>query len=361
MTDAPKEPRAPRQGRLSYRDAGVDIAAGAEVVRRIAAHVARVRRPEQLDTLGGFAGLFALPAGYDEPVLAACTDGVGTKLAVAQATGRHDTVGIDLVAMVVNDLVVTGAEPLFLLDYVATGAVDPDVLEAVVRGIVEGCAQAGCTLLGGETAEHPGTMPAGSYDLSACAVGVVERSRILGPARVREGDVLVGLPSSGLHSNGYSLVRKALLSPEFGGFDLADVPPGLDRPLGEVLLEPTRIYVRPVLAACALPNAPVHAAAHVTGGGIVENVPRMLPPDLAAVVELGAVPRPPIFDLIAALGVDDDEMARTFNLGLGMVLAVAQGAREAVTKALGEAGQPAIVVGRVEPRPAGAPALRLLS
>ncbi|RMG99036.1 MAG: phosphoribosylformylglycinamidine cyclo-ligase [Deltaproteobacteria bacterium] len=353
MADAPNDPRtqrAPRKAPLSYRQAGVDIDAGAEVVRRIGRLVERVRRPEQLDALGGFAGLFALPPGLEDPVLAACTDGVGTKLAVAQAAGRHDTVGIDLVAMCVNDLVVTGAEPLFLLDYVATGRVDPDVLESIVAGIVEGCAQAGCALLGGETAEHPGTMAPSDYDLSACAVGVVERKRILGPDRVREGDAIVGLWSSGIHANGFSLVRKALLSAEHAGLDLHDVPPGFDRPLADVLLEPTRIYVRPVLAVRDLPGAPLHAAAHVTGGGIVENLPRVLPGHLSAHVDLTAIPRPRIFDLVAAQGVPADEMARTFNLGLGMALFVDADAVDDVLACLRDGGADAGIVGRVRPR-----------
>ncbi len=359
MGEPPKAPRATRSAGLSYRDAGVDIDAGAEVVRRIARLVGRVRRPEQLDALGGFAGLFALPRGLRDPVLAACTDGVGTKLAVARAAGRHDTVGIDLVAMCVNDLVVTGAEPLFLLDYVATGRVDPDVLETVVTGIVEGCARAGCALLGGETAEHPGTMAPDEYDLSACAVGVVERDAILGPDRVREGDVLVGLWSSGLHANGFSLVRKALLSPNHAGLDPSATPEGFDRPLADVLLEPTRIYVRPVLAVRDLPGAPLHAAAHVTGGGIVENVPRMLPPGLSAALDRAAIPRQPIFDLLERAGVPPDEMARTFNLGLGMVLAVRAGSEGEVVRTLEDHGAPAGVVGRVTAREPDAPAVVL--
>ena len=254
---------------LTYAGAGVDIEAGNEAVRRIKALVETTRRPEQLDALGGFAGLMALPSGLREPVLVACTDGVGTKLLVAIALERHDTVGIDLVAMNVNDLLCTGGAPLFLLDYVATGKLEPGQIEQIVAGVAAGCRLSGCTLLGGETAELPGMYAPGHYDLAATAVGVVERAHIWGRERTREGDVAIALPSSGLHSNGYSLARKALLAPEHGNLDLADLLPGSrggSISVGDALLEPTRIYAPAFTALRKLADAPVHAAAIGTEG-----------------------------------------------------------------------------------------------
>jgi phosphoribosylformylglycinamidine cyclo-ligase len=346
---------------LSYRGAGVDIDAGDEAVRRIKALVASTRRPEQVSDLGGFAGMMGLPAGMRQPLLVSCADGVGTKLLVAIAMDRHDTVGIDLVAMNVNDLLVTGAEPLFLLDYIACATLVPDTIEALVRGVVEGCRQSGCALLGGETAEMPGMYAAGHYDLAAFAVGVVERDAVLGPARVREGDAVLALPSSGLHSNGYSLARKALLDPLHAGLGLHDPwPGGHGQTVGEVLLTPTRIYAPAFAALRGLPGAPVHAAAHITGGGLVENPPRVLPPGLALALDLTPVPCPAVFDAIAAQGVRVDEMRRTFNCGVGMLLLVEAAAVDAVQLALAAVDEPSFQVGRVVDRGPHAPAVVFL-
>ncbi len=343
---------------LSYRSAGVDIEAGNEAVRRIKALVASTRRPEQVSEIGGFAGMMALPPGMAQPLLVSCADGVGTKLLVAIAMDRHDTVGIDLVAMNVNDLLVTGAEPLFLLDYIACAALEPDKIEALVRGVVEGCRQSGCSLLGGETAELPGMYAPGHYDLAAFAVGVVEREAVLGPQRVREGDVVLALPSSGLHSNGYSLARKALLDPAHGGLALHDpLPGGHGETVGEALLTPTRIYAQAFAALRRLPGSPLHAAAHITGGGLIENPPRVLPPDLAITLDLSAFARPPVFDAIAAQGVGEGEMRLTFNCGVGMLLVVDPDGVEAVRAALAAAHEPAFVVGRVVSRGAEAAAV----
>jgi phosphoribosylformylglycinamidine cyclo-ligase len=318
---------------------------------RIKRLVGSTRRPEQLGDLGGFAGMFAMPAGLVDPVLVSCTDGVGTKLLVAIAMGKHDTVGIDLVAMSVNDLLVTGASPLFLLDYVACGRLDPVVIEAIVRGIVDGCRQSGCALLGGETAELPGMYADGHYDLAAFAVGVVERAAILGPERVRDGDVVLALPSSGLHSNGYSLARRALLDPEHAALDLSDRLPGGDgMTVGEALLQPTKIYAAAFSALRSHVGAPLHAAAHITGGGLVENPPRVLPDTLAMELDLGAIPQPPVMAAIAAQGVAQSEMHRTFNCGVGMLLCVQPEAVTDVTAALASAGEHAIELGRVVPR-----------
>jgi phosphoribosylformylglycinamidine cyclo-ligase len=349
---------ADQDGALSYRGSGVDIEAGNEAVRRIKAMVASTRRPEQVSDIGGFAGMMGLPKGLREPLLVSCTDGVGTKLLVAIAMDRHDTVGIDLVAMSVNDLLVTGAEPLFLLDYIACAKLEPDAIEALVRGIVEGCRLSGCSLLGGETAELPGMYAPGHYDLAAFAVGVVERDAVLGPARVKEGDAVIALPSSGLHSNGYSLARKALLDSAHGGLSLGDPLPGGDgKSVGEALLEPTRIYAAAFATLKALPGAPLHAAAHITGGGLVENPPRVLPEGLGIELELAGVPRPAVFDAIAAQGVSVDEMRLVFNCGIGMLLVVEADAADAVQSALAAKGEPSFPVGRAVRRAAGAPAV----
>jgi phosphoribosylformylglycinamidine cyclo-ligase len=336
--------------KLTYASAGVDIAAGNEAVRRIKALVETTRRPEQLDALGGFAGLMALPTGFREPVLVACTDGVGTKLLVAIALERHDTVGIDLVAMNVNDLLCTGGAPLFLLDYVATGKLHPGMIEQIVAGVVAGCRQAGCTLLGGETAELPGMYAPGHYDLAATAVGVVERANIWGPARSVRGDVVVALPSSGLHSNGYSLARKALLAPEHGNFDLADHLPGAGASVGEALLEPTRIYAPAFTALRALEGSPVHAAAHITGGGLIENPPRAIADSLTMRLDLDAIEPPAILAAIAAIGVPRDELLRTFNCGVGMLLIVDRDRVTEVLTACEGAGQPGVVIGQLVDR-----------
>ncbi|MDB4972340.1 MAG: Phosphoribosylformylglycinamidine cyclo-ligase [Myxococcaceae bacterium] len=329
---------------LSYRDAGVDIDAGDELVRRIKPLAERTRIAEQLGGIGGFAGLCGIPAGLKEPVLVSGTDGVGTKLKVAFAAGIHHTIGIDLVAMCVNDVATCGARPLFFLDYFATGKLDVDTAEKVVSGIAEGCKQAGCALLGGETAELPGFYGGGEYDLAGFSVGVVERSEIIDGKKVRPGDVVLGVSSSGLHSNGYSLARKALL--EKGGLALESVLPELGESLADVLLRPTRIYVRAIQAAIAAGS--IHSLCHVTGGGLPENLPRVLPAGVALELDPSQWTRPPIFDVIQRLGeVSDAEMYRTFNMGLGLVLTVPESDVEAVSAALEGAGERVQRVGRV--------------
>jgi phosphoribosylformylglycinamidine cyclo-ligase len=331
---------------LTYREAGVDIDAGDSLVEKIKSHVKRTSRPEVLTDLGGFAGLCALPTGYREPLLVSCADGVGTKLKLAFLTGRHDTVGIDLVAMNVNDLVVSGAEPLFFLDYFASGQLDVGVAERVIAGIADGCQQAGCALLGGETAELPGFYASGEYDLAGFCVGVVERSRRIDGRAIEPGDVLLGLASSGFHSNGYSLVRRVLL--ERMSLPLEETPQGLDAPLGEVLLRPTRIYVKALrkLAAAEM----LRGAAHITGGGLVDNPTRMLPSGarLALEIRMGSWSIPPVFDLLArGGGVAPAEMLRTFNMGIGMLVCV-PGARAAEARRLLEGeGEEVFEVGRV--------------
>ncbi|MSP63584.1 MAG: phosphoribosylformylglycinamidine cyclo-ligase [Myxococcales bacterium] len=321
---------------LTYRDSGVDIDAGDALVERIKPHVRRTLRPEVIGGLGGFGGLFAVPKGYTDPVLVSGTDGVGTKLKIAFATGRHDTIGIDLVAMCVNDIAVMGAEPLFFLDYFASGRLDIAVAEAVIAGIAEGCHQAGCALIGGETAELPGMYADGEYDLAGFAVGVVERARILDGRRIAPGDQVIGLASSGLHSNGYSLARKALL--EVMALPIAEV--------ASELLAPTRIYVRALGAAAAASD--LRGAAHITGGGLCENAPRILQEGLVIRLRDGSWPVPPIFDRIArGAHVALAEMRRTFNLGLGMVLVVPPGDEHACIAACEAAGERAFLVGDV--------------
>ncbi len=332
---------------VTYAQAGVDIAAGDAVVERIRAVVKATDRPGVLGGIGGFGGLFELDVErYRHPVLVSSTDGVGTKLLVARATGRYDTVGQDLVAMCVDDLVCCGAEPLFLLDYVAVGTVVPERLEAVVRGVAEGCRRAGCALLGGETAEHPGAMDPDDLDLAGFAVGVLERGRELGPHRVRAGDLLVGLASPGLRSNGYTLARHVLL--ERGRRSLEDPAwEGADHSLADELLRPSVIYAPAVLEALGLDGA-LHAAAHVTGGGIAANLARVLPEGCRAELDRGRWEVPPIFAEIARLGpVAEEEMARVFNLGLGMILVVAPEAVAGVIETVTAAGCPASEVGRV--------------
>jgi phosphoribosylformylglycinamidine cyclo-ligase len=332
----------------TYASVGVDIAAGDTAVERIRRHVASTARPEVLGGIGGFGGCFAFdPGRFAHPVLVASTDGVGTKALVARDTGRFDSIGIDLVAMCVDDLVCVGAEPLFLLDYVVTGKLVPDQMEALVAGVADGCRQAGCALLGGEMAEHPGAMAAGEFDLAGFAVGAVERDAMLGAARVATDDVLIGLASPGLRSNGYSLARHVLL--ERAGLAL-DAPawPGADHTLADELLRPSVVYAPAVLAAVASAAGAVHAAAHITGGGLPGNLNRVLPPDGDAVVERRRWTPPPIFSEIQRLGgIDDDEMARVFNLGLGMVVVVAPDAVDGALEALAGAGAEPAVVGRI--------------
>ncbi len=333
-----------RRRPVSYAESGVDIEAGERAVDLMRSAVSRTRRPEVVGDIGGFAGLFALdPSRYRRPLLASSTDGVGTKIAIARALDRHDTVGLDLVAMVADDLVVCGAEPLFLQDYLACGRVVPERVAAIVRGIARGCELAGCALLGGETAEHGDLMEPDAYDLAATAVGVVEADALLGPERVRAGDGLVAMASSGLHSNGYSLVRRVLRE---AGLRLDETPAGLDRPLGEELLEPTRIYARDCLALAG--GVEVHAFAHVTGGGLAGNLARVLPPTVDAVVERATWTPPPVVDLIGRLGpVTPEELERAFNVGVGMVAAVPD--TDAAVRLLTGRGVPAWVVGEVVP------------
>ena len=308
----------------AYRRAGVDTEAASKAVALIADLAARARRPEVADDVGGFAGLFRIGQGR---VLAAATDGVGTKIEVARMTGRLDTVGIDLVAMCADDVVCTGAEPLFFLDYVAVGRVVPERVAEIVEGVAEGCRRAGCALLGGETAEHPGVMPDDQFDLAGFCVGVADESALLGPHRVRDGDALIGLASSGLHSNGFSLVRNALLD----RFPLDATPPALDRPLAEELLEPCAIYARDVIELAR--DGLINAAAHITGGGLVENVPRALPPGLGATIRRGSWPEPAIFGLVqGASSASDADMFSTFNMGVGMVLVVAPDVVEEIVR-----------------------------
>jgi len=331
----------------TYAAAGVDIDAGERAVDRIKPLVASTRRPEVLGGLGDFGGLFALDTDrYRQPVLVSGTDGVGTKAAVAEAAGRLDTVGIDLVAMCVDDLVCQGAEPLFFLDYISTGSVDPARMAEIVSGVAEGCRQVGATLLGGEMAEHAGIMAPEEFDLVGFAVGVVERDEILGPHRVAVGDVLLGLPSPGLRSNGYTLARHVLLGR--AGLGLDDPAwPGAATTVADELLLPSVIYTPAVRAAIAA--ADVHAAAHITGGGFEGNIPRVLPEGAGASLVRGSWEIPPIFTEIRRLGlVGDDEMARVFNLGLGMVVVVSADTADAATSALSGAGVDARPVGRVE-------------
>lgn len=330
-------------GGLTYRDAGVDIDAGNSLVQRIAPAVARTRRPEVLGGLGGFGGLFALPVDrYREPVLVSGTDGVGTKLKLAVATGRHEGIGTDLVAMCVNDILVCGAEPLFFLDYYATGKLDEDVAATVVTGIAAGCEQAGAALIGGETAEMPGMYADGHYDLAGFCVGAVERDAIIDGNSAQPGDALIALASSGPHANGYSLIRRILADT---GTD-PDTPVG-GNPLSELLMTPTRIYAQAVAALQR--QVPVHALAHITGGGLQENLPRTLPASCAAVVDAGSWQWPPVFTWLQDHGgVRTDEMRRTFNCGVGLVACVPEHARDEALDTLRGLGEHAWVLGHVE-------------
>jgi phosphoribosylformylglycinamidine cyclo-ligase len=338
---------------VTYRDAGVDIDAGDDLVERIKPLARSTRIAEVAEDVGGFAGLCALPSDIDDPLLVSGTDGVGTKLQIAIATGKHDTIGIDLVAMCVNDIVTVGARPLFFLDYFSCGKLDVDVAEQVIAGIAEGCRQAGCALLGGETAEHPGTQGEKDYDLAGFAVGVVSRRRLLGPKRVQHGDALIGIGSSGVHSNGYSLVRRIVRDL---GLGLDSVVAELGQPLGEALLSPTRIYARAVRELSGALEGDLHALSHITGGGIVGNLPRVLPAGSVARLRLDQ-PEPAVFGFLRRGGpVAEDEMRRTFNLGVGMIAVVAAGAEERAIAALTAAGERAFVLGKVDAGKAGAEA-----
>jgi phosphoribosylformylglycinamidine cyclo-ligase len=328
----------------SYKEAGVDIEAGYEAVTRMKKHVQKTTRPEVLGGLGGFGGMFDISKfGMQEPVLISGTDGVGTKLMLAFMMDKHDTIGIDAVAMCVNDIVVQGAEPLFFLDYIACGKADPARIESIVKGVAEGCLQAGCSLIGGETAEMPGMYAENEYDLAGFTVGIADKQKLITGQGIEAGDVLIGLSSSGIHSNGYSLVRKVLL--EQGQLSLHETYGNLEMTLGEELLRPTRIYVKPILAA--LKHFPIKGMAHITGGGFIENIPRMLPEGIGAEIDYGSWPIPPIFDLLQETGgLNRNEMFNIFNMGIGMVLAVSESEFVGVIKLLEAQGEKAYIIGR---------------
>ncbi|MGD7054438.1 phosphoribosylformylglycinamidine cyclo-ligase [Sutcliffiella horikoshii] len=330
----------------AYKQAGVDIEAGYEAVTRMKKHVARTMRPEVMGGLGGFGGLFDLSAvNVKNPVLVSGTDGVGTKLMLAFQLDKHDTIGVDVVAMCVNDVVVQGAEPLYFLDYIACGKAVPERIEAIVKGIADGCEQAGCALVGGETAEMPGMYDDTEYDLAGFTVGVVEKERLINGSKIEPGNLLIGLSSSGIHSNGYSLVRKIVF--EKGQLDLHKKYDGLGGTLGEELLTPTKIYVKPILEV--LKKYDINGMAHITGGGFIENIPRMLPQGLQAEVDYGTWPIPPIFNLLQEVGeLDRKEMFNIFNMGIGMVLAINEEILPEVVRILEANGEKAYLIGRVK-------------
>lgn len=336
---------------LTYADAGVDTAAGERAVALMRSSVAAATRDEVVGGMGGFAGLFdaSALAGYRRPLLATSTDGVGTKIVVAQMMDVHDTIGIDLVAMVVDDLVVCGAEPLFMTDYIACGRVEPQRIAAIVSGIARGCQMAGCALLGGETAEHPGVMDAEEYDVAGAGTGVVEADDLLGPERVRSGDVLIAMASSGLHSNGYSLARKVFF--DRAGWRIDREVPEFGRTLGEELLEPTRIYALDVLALAGDPEVDLHAVSHITGGGLAANIARVIPEDLHADLRRSSWSLPPVFSVLAAAGdVPQRDMEATFNMGVGMVAVVAPESVEQASRVLDARGVANWVCGEVRSR-----------
>jgi phosphoribosylformylglycinamidine cyclo-ligase len=338
----------PRRNGLTYRDSGVDIDAGDALIERIKPLAAATARPGTAAGLGGFGAIFdPKAAGYSDPLMISATDGVGTKLLVANAVGQHDTVGIDLVAMCVNDLVVQGAEPVFFLDYFASGQLSVDAAASVVSGIATGCAEAGCALAGGETAELPGLYALGDYDLAGFAVGLVERDRLITGDRIEAGDVVLGLAAAGVHSNGFSLVRKIV---ELAGLSFQDAAPfAPDLSLGDALLAPTKLYVRSCLEAMSQDF--VKGAAHITGGGLLENLPRVLPDGLGASIEIARWPRPPVFSWIQKTGgVDETELLRTFNCGIGMALIVGAEDAAAATALLEGAGETVFSIGEIVPR-----------
>jgi phosphoribosylformylglycinamidine cyclo-ligase len=336
---------------LTYRDAGVDIVAGDALVDRIKPFAKKTMRPEVLGGIGGFGALFEISKNYKEPVLVSGTDGVGTKLKLAFELNKHDTVGQDLVAMSVNDILVQGAEPLFFLDYFACGKLDVDTAATVVQGIARGCELSGCALIGGETAEMPGMYPAGEYDLAGFAVGAVEKSQIIDGSRIVAGDVVLGLASSGAHSNGYSLIRKII--------DLAKPDMSADfhgRPFRDVVMEPTRLYVKSLLSLIRSQPLLVKGMAHITGGGLLENVPRILGDELTAVIEKSAWQMPPLFQWLQQQGnIDPDEMYRTFNCGVGMVVIVSAADADAAQAALVASGETVYRLGHIEARGDRAP------
>ncbi|MEH7347265.1 phosphoribosylformylglycinamidine cyclo-ligase [Gottfriedia acidiceleris] len=330
----------------AYKQAGVDIEAGYEAVNRMKKHVQKTMRQEVLGGLGGFGGIFDLSKfNYKEPVLVSGTDGVGTKLKLAFQMDRHDTIGIDAVAMCVNDIVVQGAEPLFFLDYLAVGKAVPERIEQIVKGVSDGCVQAGCALVGGETAEMPGMYPEDEYDVAGFAVGIADKSKLVTGQNIKEGDILLGISSNGIHSNGYSLVRKVLL--EKGGLTLDQHIDKLGHTLGEELLRPTKIYVKPILNV--LKKFEVKGMAHITGGGFIENIPRMLPEGIGAEIDYGSWPIQPIFDLLEEIGeLKREEMFNIFNMGIGMVLAVSEENLHDTIKLLEEDGEKVFIIGRTK-------------
>ena len=340
---------------LSYKDAGVDIDAGNALIEKIKGAAKRTRRPEVMAVLGGFGALFELPTGYREPVMVSGTDGVGTKLRLALDHGKHDTVGIDLVAMCVNDLIVCGAEPLFFLDYYATGKLDIDTAAAVVNGIADGCELSGCSLIGGETAEMPGMYEGDDYDLAGFCVGMAEKSELIDGSKVAVGDTLIGLASSGPHSNGYSLIRKVL--------EVTNTDPATNKldgqPLIDLLMAPTKIYVKSLLGLIA--QSPVHALAHITGGGLLENIPRVLPDNATAIIDTSAWARPAVFDWLQQGGnIDEHEMHRTLNCGVGMVICVPADTAASALSFLNDNGEDAFVLGTIEESKAGQEQVQLL-
>jgi len=335
------------QTSITYRDAGVDIEAGDALVERIKPFAKRTMRPEVLGGIGGFGSLFAVPKKYKEPILVSGTDGVGTKLKLAFQLNKHDTVGIDLVAMSVNDILVQGAEPLFFLDYFACGKLEVGTAADVIKGIAQGCEQAGCALVGGETAEMPGMYPVGEYDLAGFAVGCVDKANLIDGSTITEGDVVLGLASSGAHSNGYSLIRKLI---EKSGIDFESDFYG--QPFKEVVMAPTRIYVKPLLQL--LWTMPVKGMAHITGGGITENIPRVLPTNLTAEIDAKSWALPPLFKWLQAQGnIADHEMYKTFNCGIGMAVIVGKEHADAAVTLLNEAGETVYIIGHIRPQQAG--------
>lgn len=349
------EKPATSSSHLSYKDAGVDIDAGNQLVERIKRVAKRTRRPEVMAGLGGFGALFELPKGYSEPVLVSGTDGVGTKLKLAMDSQKHDTIGIDLVAMCVNDLIVGGAEPLFFLDYYATGKLSVDIAAQVVEGIGKGCELSGCSLVGGETAEMPGMYDGEEYDLAGFCVGIVEKSKILDGSKVSAGDKLLALASSGPHSNGYSLIRKII------EISQADLHQSIgDKPLIDALMEPTRIYVKPLLEL--FKQVDVHALAHITGGGLTENIPRVLPDHCKAVIDCARWELPPVFAWLQAQGnVLPQEMMRTFNCGIGMVVCVKAEDEARAVECLKALGEQVFSMGEIATRDAQDDAVELLN
>ena len=328
----------------AYKKAGVDIDAGNEAVERMKKHVQKTFRPEVKTGLGGFGSLFALQS-YQKPILVSGTDGVGTKLKVAFAADKHDTIGIDLVAMCVNDILVQGAEPLFFLDYIATGKLFPEQIESIVKGISEGCLQANCSLIGGETAEMPGMYSGEEYDVAGFAVGVVEEEQLVDGSKISNGDIVIGLSSSGLHSNGFSLVRELFFKQ--AAYQVTDYLPELGTTLGEELLKPTRIYVKTILEL--LKQVSIKGMAHITGGGLLENIPRVLPDGLQAEIKLGSWEIPPIFKGLQKIGnLKKEELYRTFNMGIGYVIIINQQEQELALQLLKELGEQAYVIGRIK-------------